>query len=105
METIGGTKLRRNHRHLKVTRSRCQPLISSESVSNDIQQEQAETEVTNQLVSPAEDQLNQPPASQSNKQQEAPLQTRSDRMVVKPARYEDYVCNSVSCEKYSEVFV
>lgn len=106
VETIGGTKLRRNRRHLKATRASFQALVlpgtgnsessreQAENGSNKLVSNQYDTSAENQPVKKSTSCVNQP-----EQQQEIPT-TRSGRAVIKPAEYSDYVCNSISAEEY-----
>ena len=100
VETLGGTRLRRNRKHLKTTRATFQPEMEIEQHLdvNTPQQEIRNDPITENFKQATE--INKPVQNQETqierKSVEPTCSTRSGRSVKVPIKYNDYVCNSIS---------
>ncbi|XP_063404228.1 uncharacterized protein K02A2.6-like [Mytilus trossulus] len=102
VETLGGTRLRRNRKHLKTTRVTFQPEMEIEQHLpmdvNTPRQEIRNDPITENFKQATE--INKPVQNQEiqieRKSVEPTCSTRSGRSVKVPIKYNDYVCNSIS---------
>ncbi|CAC5360355.1 unnamed protein product [Mytilus coruscus] len=99
VETLGGTRLRRNRKHLKTTKATFQPEIGIEQHLdvNTPQQEIRNDPITENFKQATE--VNKPVQNQETqierKSVEPTCSTRSGRSIKVPIKYNDYVCISI----------
>lgn len=106
VETLGGQRLRRNRKHLKATKAVFQPESEIEETFKTNTYQTSREDIVKEK--PQQEQLNTHDTtkeiSEQKTREENPYCTRSGRVVRKPDKLDDFVCNKIEISE-KEIYV